>query len=152
VSGSWLVRFAATGLGIGVLLAYGSAGLAIDHWMAIPIISITVLYVTAQVFHVLILRQNGITYLSYFAVVQTPYTNVKSLSLQGRDVANTKVVLWPSGSCHDIGLLDDKVSTMVLELTRENRKRRVPLRFFSRCARTRIIQTLLERIKQDNDE
>lgn len=145
------MRFAAIGLGVGVWAAYGSGGLPLDHWLVVPTISVCVLYFSAQIFHVLVLNQNGVAYFSYSSVVRTPYKNISSLSLQGRNVANSKVVLWPSKSRHDISVVEDKVSTVVIELLRENRKRCIPLRYFARRNRMRIIQTLLERIKQSRE-
>jgi hypothetical protein len=144
----WLLKFSALGLGIGIWVAYGAGGLQLGHWWANIIITIAVLYISAQIFQVLIFHKSGIMFLSYSAVLSTPFENIKGISLQGRDISKTRIVVWPTESRREIAAVENNASTLLIELLRENRKRRVPLRLFSSRDRTAIVRTLLDRVEK----
>lgn len=140
-----LLKFVALGLGIGFSLA---SDFSLNNWWAAAIIIVVTIYISSQILHILIFTKNSITCLRYNSILNISYNNIKSFAVQGRDIAKTKKFLWPTSTPNDVDIVDNKMLFIVIQFKSVNKKRRIPIRIYTLQDRTRIIQTILERIKQ----
>lgn len=147
---SWrIAKFAALGLVVGFLIAYGSGGVPIKHWLA-PVTAVSMaLFIVVVIFYAVIITRGAIYVRAGFpkiAFEKISYEIIKSVSLINQNGARTKESLWPIESHNKVSMPEDKMLFLEIELEGKRKKIRVLLRLFRPQKRAMIVQSILAKL------